>query len=109
VGALLADRPEQQPAKAAVAARPYNQKIGAFCLFTDGVGRLPLAHNGRHLDSGLVCAGLLEALVEHLLGLLRICAPIDRNGARSPRKRSTEWIETALSRSARLHTLSQGW
>ena len=29
--------------------------------------------------------------------------------ARSPRKRSTAWIETALSSSARLQTLSHGW
>jgi hypothetical protein len=29
--------------------------------------------------------------------------------ARSPRNRSTEWIETALSRLARLQTLSHGW
>ena len=29
--------------------------------------------------------------------------------ARSPRNRSTEWIDTALSRSLRLQTLSHGW
>jgi Ni,Fe-hydrogenase I large subunit len=33
----------------------------------------------------------------------------DRSSARSPRNRSTEWIETALSRLARLQTLSHGW
>ena len=31
------------------------------------------------------------------------------SSARSPRNRSTEWIETALSRLARLQTLSHGW
>ena len=31
------------------------------------------------------------------------------SSARSPRNRSTEWIETALSSSARLQTLSHGW
>jgi hypothetical protein len=31
-----------------------------------------------------------------------------RSSARSPRNRSTEWIETELSISARLQTLSQG-
>ena len=34
---------------------------------------------------------------------------IPARSARSPRNRSTEWIETALSRSARLQTLSHGW